>query len=132
MRLNVADIRRAYPDPVSAIESGSIDYCVLGALVHSVRAKSPEMLDGIDFQCMGFPDEDEAGKLLARAYPRLELKEATEAADDVIAFNDAGQFDKAWAVLDHHLNAWATREEDDADPCVYVDAQEDCEISVPV
>jgi len=105
--LTLAAIRAAYPEPRQAGHNPSPghtgNYCVGGAfclVTGEYQGKS------------AFPSSAQLAVMFRRVIPRLTAEQARGYAESIIATNDAGRFEDAWAVLGEMLE-WqdATHEE---------------------
>ena len=89
-RITIADIRAQYPAPKTVAQGFYLHgaYCVGGAicLAEGSADASP------------FPDEGKLADVLQYLNPKLSDDLALEYADDLLTYNDKGNFAKAWAV----------------------------------
>jgi hypothetical protein len=86
----IDEIRAQYPAPMIAQESLNArgpTYCVGGALCLTFDPRGR----------VRFPDARYLSQVLVGANPTLTLHHAYEAAALIIAANDRGDFDRAWA-----------------------------------
>lgn len=97
-------IRAQFPHPVSASNPANTDnpsyYCVGGALVlYKRRMKLGAGLH--DYE--RFPDFTDVAAVIRDYQPSLSLATRRELASEIIASNDAGDFERAWRLLDRAL-----------------------------
>lgn len=99
----IEDIRALFPQPRVAPGSQNpkaLGYCVGGALCRFQHQdiKSP-IMQAINFPSVGFLKE-----VLQELNPTLMSHGARLYAREIIEFNDAGQFEQAWAVTARALS----------------------------
>ncbi len=97
-KLSAWKIREQFPRPAEATCGFQGDYCVGGALsLFLARKESPPIAE------LPFPNELELSDTIQKVNPDLTPQEAYSYAEDIIFFNDKGEFEKAWEILQKAL-----------------------------
>jgi hypothetical protein len=89
--VDVVQIRRRYPNPREPRfdDSTPASYCVGAAFIQYMGASS-------DYR---FPTPEEIVPYLLRANRALDVAEADVYAKEIVYYNDAARFDRAWETL---------------------------------
>lgn len=97
-------IRAQFPHPVSgrnpANTNNSTCYCVGGAL-YLYKHRMQLGADVHDWQ--RFPDGREITSIIGDYQPSLPMSTKLDLASAIIQYNDAGDFEKAWRILERAL-----------------------------
>ena len=98
-------IRAQFPHPVIGIRAANTEnpacYCVGGAALLYKRRLKLHTAGTSDWQ--RFPDPAELASVIGDYQPFVPKDVRLKLAIDIIAHNDDGEFDKAWAVLETAL-----------------------------
>lgn len=87
----VEQIKEKYPNPIKAEDADNepCNYCVGGAFCKFAG-----------YTHMNFPDSDDLTEALCKWNENLEFDDLGESfAEDIIYYNDNGNFEKAWETL---------------------------------
>lgn len=104
-KLTAAEIRAAYPKPLSVRDRRRGAYCIGGAVLRYAHRQGLISLGEWSGLEISWPVPTVLALVLHRLNPKLTPKVALAAARIVITLNDAQDFELAWQVLDMALRA---------------------------
>lgn len=99
-QVTVEAIKQQYPNPATE-KTGVSDYCVAGAVAayYNLQDEVSSFISDREL----FPDKQEAISILKQINPKLQFDLASDYAQDIIDYNDFGNFETAWNLVHEAL-----------------------------